>query len=96
MFKNSAFILSLSHIKISVYAKLGARVCKAFYDILTICQKSTPRVPRGTFSKSEYSIKIMAYDAAPMPKVESIFVNAIVVYKLIFDLLHFFLALNFH
>ena len=41
-FKNSAFILPLSHIKISVYAELGARVYEAFYDILTICQKSTP------------------------------------------------------
>ena len=47
-FKNSAFILPLSHIKISVYAELGARVYEAFYDILTICQKSTPGVPRGT------------------------------------------------
>ena len=47
-FKNSAFILPLSHIKISVYAELGARVYEVFYEILSICQKSTPGVPRGT------------------------------------------------
>ena len=88
-FKNSAFILPLSHIKISVYAELGARVYEAFYDILTICQKSTPGVPRGTFSKSGYSMKSMAYKAAPSSTVESIFVNAIFVNELNLDLLYF-------
>ena len=88
-FKNSAFVLPLSHIKIFVYAELGARVYEAFYDILTICEKSTPGVPRGTFSKSGYSIKNMAYKAAPIPKVQSIFVNAISLYKLNFALLYF-------
>ena len=34
-----------------------------------------PGVPRGTFSKSGYSIKNMAYKAAPIPKVQSIFVH---------------------
>ena len=72
-FKNSAFVLPLSHIKIFVYAELGARVYEAFYDILTICQKSTPGVPRGTFSKSGYSIKNMAYKAAPSAKVVNVF-----------------------
>ena len=88
-FKNSAFILPLSHIKISVYAELGARVYEVFYEILSICQKSTPGVPRGTFSKSGYSIKNMAYKAAPSSTVESIFVNAIFVNKLNLDLLYF-------
>ena len=72
-FKNSAFILPLSHIEISVYAELGARVYEVFYEILSICQKSTPGVPRGTFSKSGYSIKNMAYKAAPSSTVVNVF-----------------------
>ena len=88
-FKNSAFILSLSHIKISIYAEPGARVYEAFYEILTICQKSTEGVLWCTFSKSGYSIKDMAYKDPPSFTAEGMFVNTIFVNKLNLDLLYF-------
>ena len=47
-FKNNAFILPLSHSKISGYPELGARLYESFFHILATCQKSTPGVPRGT------------------------------------------------